>query len=104
LVGEDLLILGSIALVAAGIGYTARRVRWPGWLPFHISGMALSYIVMLTAFYVDNGPRLPVWHLLPPITFWLLSGAVGLPLLARAPRRHTRRPAPPIPSAKEIPR
>lgn len=88
-----LLIVGAVALAAAGLGYTARRVQWQrrgGWLPFHITGMATSYIAMLTAFYVDNGPRLPVWKLLPPLTFWFLPAAVGLPLLARALHRHTR--------------
>ena len=79
-----LLIIGSIAFVSAGLGYTARRVRWSGWLPWHITGMTTSYIAALTAFYVDNGPRLPLWRLLPPITFWFLPAAIGIPLLARA--------------------
>jgi hypothetical protein len=89
-----LLILGGLALAAAGAGYAARRRRWHGWLRHHITAMALSYITLLTAFYVDNGPRLPVWKLLPPITFWFLPAAVGLPLLLRALHRH---PAPPGP-------
>jgi hypothetical protein len=48
--------------------------------------MGLSYVLMLTAFYVDNGERLPVWNRLPPIAFWLLPGAVGIPLIVRALR------------------
>jgi uncharacterized membrane protein len=87
-----LLILGAVALTAAGLGYLARRIRWPGWMPHHIIGMAVSYVAMLTAFYVDNGPRLPLWELLPPVTFWFLPTAIGLPLLARALRRHTHPP------------
>lgn len=87
-----LLILGGIALGCATVGYTARQMRWRGWLPWHITGMSLSYIAMLTAFYVDNGPRLPLWRLLPPVTFWFLPAAVGLPLLARALHRHRREP------------
>ena len=79
-----LLIIGSIALAAAGVGYAARRVRWHRWLPWHITAMATSYIAALTAFYVDNGPRLPLWRLLPPITFWFLPSAIGIPLLAWA--------------------
>jgi hypothetical protein len=93
-----LLILGGIALACAAVGYTARRVRWRGWLRHHLTAMAISYIAMLTAFYVDNGPRLPLWQLLPPLTFWFLPAAVGLPLLIRALHRHPRppqqRPAP----------
>lgn len=88
-----LLILGGTALAAAGTGYAARRFRWRGWLRYHITGMAVSYIALLTAFYVDNGPRLPVWQLLPPLSFWFLPAAVGLPLLLRTLRRW-RSPAP----------
>lgn len=84
-----LLILAGIALTAAGLGYAARRRHRRGWLAHHITLMAVSYITMLTAFYVDNGPRLPLWNLLPPITFWFLPAAVGTPLLLRALRKHT---------------
>jgi hypothetical protein len=50
--------------------------------------MAVSYILLLTAFYVDNGPHLPLWRLLPPLAFWLLPSFVGAPLLVLALRRH----------------
>ncbi|KOV49780.1 hypothetical protein ADL00_45425 [Streptomyces sp. AS58] len=85
-----LLILGVLAFASAGYGWRVRRMRHPGWRPRHITGMALSYVAMLTAFYVDNGPRLPLWNLLPSLTFWCLPAAVGLPLLLRALRRHHR--------------
>ena len=39
---------------------------------------------MLTAFYVDNGPHLPLWDRLPPLTFWVLPAAIGAPVIARA--------------------
>lgn len=84
-----LLIPGTAALAAAGTGFAARRIRWRHWLPHHIIAMGSSYILALTAFYVDNGPRLPVWRLLPPVSFWFLPAAVGLPLLAWALWRHT---------------
>lgn len=90
-----LLILGTIALTAAGTGYAARRIRWRGWLGHHILGMATSYIVLLTAFYVDNGPRLPLWNLLPPLTFWFLPATIGIPLLLRALHRHRGHPQTP---------
>jgi hypothetical protein len=88
-----LLIIGSIALAAAGLGYTARRVRWSGWLPWHITGMATSYMAALTAFYVDNGPRLPLWRLLPPMSFWFLPSAIGIPVLVWALLRHRQTPS-----------
>jgi uncharacterized membrane protein len=83
-----LLILGAVALASAAFGWRERRLHHRGWRPRHIGAMTLSYIAMLTAFYVDNGPRLPLWQLLPPITFWFLPAAVGLPLLLRALRHH----------------
>jgi hypothetical protein len=34
-------------------------------LSVHVTAMGVSYIVLLTAFYVDNGPHLPLWRSLP---------------------------------------
>lgn len=84
----SLFVLGSIAFGVASIGYAARKRRWRGWLSVHILGMSLSYMVLLTAFYVDNGPNLPLWNRLPTIAFWIGPSLIGLPLLARALRRH----------------
>jgi hypothetical protein len=85
-----LFYLGALALLAGSIGFAARRLRWPGWMTFHIVGLSVSYIVMLTAFYVDNGPRLPLWNRLPPIAFWVLPSIIGLPLLAWSVLRYAR--------------
>ena len=84
-----LLALGILSFGAGVAGRTARRRLWRRWLPVHITGMAVSYILLLTAFYVDNGPHLPLWRSLPPLAFWLLPSLVGLPLLIRALRRHS---------------
>ncbi len=85
-----LFVLGVLAFAAGSIGSLARHNRWAGWKRTHIVGMGTSYIVLLTAFYVDNGPRLPVWDQLPVIAFWLLPSVVGVPLIVRAMRRHAR--------------
>ncbi|SMC60274.1 hypothetical protein SAMN05660733_00702 [Lentzea albidocapillata] len=85
-----LATLGAAAAALAAMGFAARRTRWRGWLAWHIVGMGGSYIAMLTAFYVDNGPRLPLWQLLPPVTFWFLPAIVGLPLIAFSLRRYVR--------------
>jgi hypothetical protein len=61
--------------------------------------MGASYIVLLTAFYVDNGPKLPLWDRLPNIAFWTLPMLIGLPLVVRALRRHVRLLASADPSA-----
>jgi hypothetical protein len=57
--------------------------------------MGFSYIALLTAFYVDNGPHLPVWDRLPPVVFWTAPALIGGVFIARAlhrlvPRRSSR--------------
>jgi hypothetical protein len=76
-----LFVLGAVAFSAAVIGRLARRRRWRTRIDVHIVGMGISYIVMLTAFYVDNGKNLPIWRDLPHIAYWLLPSVVGLPLI-----------------------
>jgi hypothetical protein len=50
--------------------------------------MGVSYIVLLTAFYVDNGPHLPLWRQLPAITYWVAPSLVGLPIMVYTLMRH----------------
>ena len=83
-----LFALGILSVGTGWIGRMAKRRLWPGWLRVHVSGMALSYILLLTAFYVDNGPSLPLWRSLPPIALWLLPSIVGLPILGWTLTRH----------------
>ena len=83
-----LFILGILALTTATLGRSAMRRRWRNWVRLHITGMGVSYILLLTAFYVDNGKNLPLWRELPQIAFWLLPAAIGIPLILRALLRH----------------
>ena len=101
--------LFAIAVIAFGLGlygYRARRRHRPGWPPHHAIGMGGSYIALLTGFYVDNGPFLPLWDRLPHLTYWLLPSLVGIPHLAcattllAAPGAWTVQPA----STRTIPR
>jgi hypothetical protein len=78
-----LFVIGAIALTAATVGYLHRRRHRPGDTA-HIIGMGVGYTAMLTAFYVDNGPHLPLWDRLPVLTFWLLPSAIAAPLIVRA--------------------
>ena len=79
-----LFVLGALAFASAHFGRMVRRRRWSQWAKLHIVGMGTSYILLLTAFYVDNGKSLPLWRDLPPITYWLVPAAVGIPLIIRA--------------------
>ncbi len=74
-----LFILGTLAFAAACLGRSAIRNGGPR---LHLTGMASSFVLMLTAFYVDNGKNLPVWKELPQIAFWFIPGIVGAPLTA----------------------
>ena len=81
-----LFVLGAVAFTAATAGYLHRRRHRPGDTG-HIAGMGIAYTAMLTAFYVDNGPHLPLWDRLP-------SPGVLAPA-----RRHRRRPSSPARSS-----
>lgn len=83
-----LFILGLLAFGAAIFARQAVRSRGPYWARLHITGMGMSYILLLTAFYVDNGHSLPLWKELPTIAYWILPSAVGIPLIVRALVRH----------------
>ena len=78
-----LLIIGTVAFTAATAGYLHRRRHRPGDTG-HIAGMGVAYTAMLTAFYVDNGPHLPLWDRLPTLAFWLLPSAIAAPVITRA--------------------
>ena len=80
-----LLALAIVAATLAAAGYALRRRRSPTG---HVVCMGASYVAMLTAFYVDNGPKLPLWSLLPPLVFWFLPSLIGAPVIFRAVRRH----------------
>jgi hypothetical protein len=83
-----LFILGTLSFALSWFGRAALRHRWRHWVRLHITGMGLSYVVMLVAFYMDNGKQLPLWKDLPHFAYWLLPLAVGLPLIVRALLRH----------------
>jgi hypothetical protein len=87
-----LFVLGILSFSAGTVGRLSMRCRGRGWLPVHVIGMSASYIVLLTAFYVDNGPHLPLWRSLPPVSYWLLPSIVGVPVLIWVLRRHPLMP------------
>jgi hypothetical protein len=83
-----LFILGALSFAWAWLARTAVRGRWSYWARLHITGMGLSYVLMLIAFYVDNGKQLPLWKDLPHFTYWLLPLVIGIPLIVRALLKH----------------
>jgi hypothetical protein len=85
-----LFTLGALAFLAALIGRATRRHGWTTAVDLHIIAMGISYIAMITAFYVDNRKSLPIWRDMPPIAYWLMPGAVGLPIMITALLRSPR--------------
>lgn len=85
-----LVALGALAVAAATFGFIHRRRRRPGDTA-HIVGMGSSFAVLLTAFYVDNGPHLPLLDHLPSIVFWTLPNTIAALLIIRSARRARRR-------------
>jgi hypothetical protein len=81
---SHLFVLGALSFAAACLGREVRRRRWRHWVRLHITGMGTSYMLLLTAFYVDNGRTLPLWKELPPVAYWLLPAAIAIPLIVRA--------------------
>jgi hypothetical protein len=61
-----LFVIGAVAFGCASPGYWVlalhlqRRIGTRSAHAVHIAGMGFSYIALLTAFYVDNEPHLPV--------------------------------------------
>ncbi|HYK63684.1 MAG TPA: DUF2306 domain-containing protein [Patescibacteria group bacterium] len=85
-----LFVLGALAFAAAILGREVRRRRWNMRVDLHVVAMGVSYIAMITAFYVDNGKNLPLWRDLPCAAYWLIPSAVGIPLIVRALAREPK--------------
>ena len=79
-----LFVLGTLSFAAACLGRQARRRRWRHWARLHIGGMGTSYVLLVIAFYVDNGRSLPLWKTLPAAAYWLLPAGIGIPLIVRS--------------------
>jgi hypothetical protein len=96
---QESAYLFGLALLLAGLatlGWFSRPSRYPSRYRQHAIGMGGSLIVLFTGFYVDNGPQLPLWQLLPHVLYWVIPLAVGAPLIWLALRRYrsgvSRRP------------
>ena len=84
----QLFLIGCASLSCAVLarrsirGSRTRRIR------LHIVWMGSSYVLLLVAFYVDNGRHLPLWRDLPEMLYWLLPIGVGGALIVWTLWRH----------------
>ena len=53
----------------------------------HLVGMISSYVVLWTAFYVDNAHVFPGLNQLPTLTFWVAPTLIAIPFLVRSIKR-----------------
>lgn len=83
-----LFMLGALSLGSAWFGRTILRRRLYQWPRLHLTLMAASYVLLITAFYVDNGKNLPLWRELPQIAFWILPTLIAAPLVIYALKFH----------------
>ena len=85
---RHLFVLGALAFACVTFGRSSLRRRGRARLAAHLSGMGVSYVLLLTAFYVDNGRNLPLWKNLPTIAYWTVPALVGIPIIVRTLLRH----------------
>ncbi len=81
---EQSAYLFYIAIFSYGLalfGYLARKRRWPNWIGKHIGGMLGSYIGVITAVLVVNGPKIPLLDEVPVLLLWFLPTIIGTPLI-----------------------
>lgn len=85
-----LFVLATLGYGLALSGYAARRFRQEPivrrmlgkqWVVVHIIGEIGSYVILWTAFYVDNAHLIPGLKELPTLTFWVLPTLIALPFL-----------------------
>lgn len=99
-----LFVLAVLGLLCVLVGYAARRFRHTHWMQLglrrqwvvvHIVGMIGSYVVLLTAFYVDNAHLIPLLNQLPLLTFWVLPSVIGLAFMVLSIARFAPKQVPP---------
>ena len=78
---NNLLILGTLSFMSAYTGKKLANFKSPKRSRLHTVCMGLSYIFLLTAFYVDNGKNLPFWRQFSTMFFYIFPAAVGLPII-----------------------
>ncbi len=83
-----LFVIGTLAITCTYFGYRFARNRRNHWTRLHTICMGLSYILLLTGFYVDNGKNLPFWNQFSPIFFYVFPSAVGIPIILYVLFRH----------------
>lgn len=83
-----LLMIGLFAFTFTHLGRRLARNKKTNWTRSHTVLMGLSYVLLLTGFYVDNGKNLPFWKQFSQAFFWVFPSIVGLPIIVYTLFRH----------------
>ena len=76
-----LLVIGICTTTFTYTGYELAKPRKVNRTRLHTICMGLSYIFLLTGFYVDNGKNLPFWNQFHQIVFYVFPSVIGIPII-----------------------
>jgi hypothetical protein len=85
---NHLLLIGFFSITFTLTGYCLSKVKPKNWTRLHTICMGLSYIFLLTGFYVDNGKNLPFWNQFPRYVFYVLPSIIGIPIVVYVVLKH----------------
>ena len=83
-----LLIIGTLTFCLTFMGRRLATSQTKGWARSHTICMGLSYILLLTGFYVDNGKNLPFWSMFPEWFFYSFPSVLGIPIIIKVLMTH----------------
>ena len=83
-----LLTIGTFTFCLTYLGRTMAKSKLNDWTRLHTICMGLSYVLLLTGFYVDNGKNLPFWSMFPEWFFYLFPSLVGIPVILKVLTSH----------------
>jgi hypothetical protein len=83
-----LLIIGIVAFGTAYAGRKFAKAQAGSWTRLHTVCMGLSYVFLLTGFYVDNGKHLPFWRMFSQLFFYVFPSLIGIPIIINALLKH----------------
>ena len=83
-----LLIIGVLTFCLTFTGRILAKKRPTRWTRIHTVCMGLSYVFLLTGFYVDNGKNLPFWRMFPEWFFYVFPAIVGIPIILKVLVKH----------------
>jgi hypothetical protein len=88
-----LLVTGTFAFAFTFFGRMLAKSHTRNWTRLHTICMGLSYVLLLTGFYVDNGKNLPFWSQFPEWVFLIFPFTIGVPIIGVVLKRNplTRR-------------